>query len=89
MGGISKPKRRHGWVEHANKLSTLTGEAEFSSIAETLGRQWIISGSRKQITRSLWLAFTNRTEWSVTPNSMLVAAVALYAPGDGDLGDLE
>jgi hypothetical protein len=35
------------------------------------------------------VAFTDRTEWSVTLNSISVAAVSLYAPGDGDLGDLE
>jgi hypothetical protein len=35
------------------------------------------------------VAFTDRTEWSVTLNSIPVAAVSLYAPGDGDLGDLE
>jgi hypothetical protein len=37
----------------------------------------------------LVVAFTDRTEWSVTLNSIPVAAVSLYAPGDGDLGDLE
>jgi hypothetical protein len=35
------------------------------------------------------VAFTDRTEWSVTLNFIPVAAVSLYAPGDGDLGDLE
>ena len=35
------------------------------------------------------VAFTDRTEWSVTLNSIPVAAVSLYAPGDGNLGDLE
>lgn len=35
------------------------------------------------------VAFTDRTEWSVTLNSTPVAAVSLYAPGDGELGDLE
>jgi len=35
------------------------------------------------------VAFTDRSEWSVTLNSISVAAVSLYAPGDGDLGDLE
>ena len=35
------------------------------------------------------VAFTDRTEWSVSLNSIPVAAVSLYAPGDGDLGDLE
>jgi hypothetical protein len=35
------------------------------------------------------VAFTDRTEWSVTLNSMPVATVSLHAPGDGDLGDLE
>jgi hypothetical protein len=34
-------------------------------------------------------AFTDRTELSVTLNSIPIAAVSLYAPGDGDLGDLE
>jgi hypothetical protein len=37
----------------------------------------------------LVVAFTDRTEWSVTLNSLPLAAVSLYAPGDGDLGDLE
>ena len=35
------------------------------------------------------VAFTDRTEWSVTLNSVPIAAVSLCAPGDGDLGDLE
>jgi hypothetical protein len=35
------------------------------------------------------VAFTDRTEWSITLNSIPVAAVSLCAPGDGDLGDLE
>lgn len=35
------------------------------------------------------VAFTDRTEWSVTLNSIPVTAVSLYAPGDGDLGNLE
>jgi hypothetical protein len=35
------------------------------------------------------VAFTDRTEWSVTLNQIPVAAVSLYAPGDGDLEDLE
>ena len=35
------------------------------------------------------VAFTDRTEWSVTLNSIPVAAVSLCAPGDGDLDDLE
>lgn len=35
------------------------------------------------------VAFTDRTEWSVTLNSISVVAASLYAPGDGDLGDLE
>lgn len=35
------------------------------------------------------VAFTDRTEWSVSINSIPVAAVSLYAPGDGDHGDLE
>ncbi|MGH9560742.1 MAG: hypothetical protein ACRD3S_04740 [Terracidiphilus sp.] len=35
------------------------------------------------------VAFTDRTEWSVTLNSIPVAAVSLYVPSDGDLGDLE
>ena len=35
------------------------------------------------------VAFTDRTEWSVTLNSIPVAAVSLYAPNGGDLGDLE
>jgi hypothetical protein len=30
------------------------------------------------------VAFTDHTEWSVTLNSIPVAAVSLYAPGDGD-----
>jgi hypothetical protein len=34
-------------------------------------------------------AFTDRTEWSVSLNSIPVAAVSLYAPSDGDHGDLE
>jgi hypothetical protein len=37
----------------------------------------------------LVVAFTDRTEWSVTLNSIPVAAVSLYGPGDGDLCDLE
>lgn len=37
----------------------------------------------------LVVAFTDRTEWSVTLNSMPVATDSLYAPGDGDLSDLE
>ena len=53
-GRKRKPEGRHGWVERGNRRFTLTDAAEFSSIAEPLGRQWIISGSRKQITRSLW-----------------------------------
>jgi len=35
------------------------------------------------------VAFTDRTEWSVTLNLIPVAAASLYAPGDGDLEDLE
>jgi hypothetical protein len=35
------------------------------------------------------VAFTDRTEWSITLNSIPVAAVSLCAPDDGDLGDLE
>jgi hypothetical protein len=33
--------------------------------------------------------FTDHTELSITLNSVPVAAVSLYAPGGGDLGDLE
>jgi hypothetical protein len=35
------------------------------------------------------VAFADRTEWSVTLNSIPVATVSLYVPGDGNLGDLE
>ena len=35
------------------------------------------------------VAFTDRAEWSVTLNSIPVAAVSLCVPSDGDLGDLE
>ena len=45
--------------------------------------------SQADYTTFVVVAFTDRTEWSVTLNSMPVVTVSLYAPGDGDLGDLE
>ena len=45
--------------------------------------------SRGDHTVFVVVAFADRTEWSVALNSIPVAAISLYAPDDGDPGDLE